>query len=321
MTTTGLIKALKLPFSSLAGALTTIITIAGGIYGFQSYREGLPSVIVEADSLSLRASVDLKEVYNDLVEIENKYGRVTADKVNDMKKLAAHLTYYEHDSIEALLAMVYQNIDNFQTYIAEWNAAQVFYLPDGKVMWPDGTSFDIAKNPKADKLFPEYFTMVRLDPGHVPEKIKTKIREQAFTLYQPFGKNYGTRLDVADALRVVRSKLEQLKDVGNYFVEAQFTLINESTTPNFLTSTQTVRLKSQTPIELELRMTRAEQRKLDGKCISQVKARSRYFSELSSLDPTVMFNFFRKKGAYSVHVSDLTKNKWPKKELLAKEEQ
>ncbi|HLZ17783.1 MAG TPA: hypothetical protein VKQ08_12115 [Cyclobacteriaceae bacterium] len=315
MSITALIKTLKLPFSSLAGVITTLFTMAGGIYALQSYRDGLPCVIVEADSLSLRASIDLNEVYADLVKIENTYGRVTADKINDMKKIAAHLTYYEHDSIEKLLTMVYKNIDNFQTYIPEWRANQIFYLPDGKIMWPDSTTFDIAKNPKADKLFPDQFAIVRRDPVHVSEHIKTKIKEQAFTLYQPFGKNNNVRLDVADALRVVRSKLEQLKDVGNYFVEVQFTLINESTTPNFLASTQTVKLKSKTPMELELRMLNTEQRKLEGKGISRVKARSRFFSEAdSSLNRKMMFDFFRRHGGYSMHVSDLDKNKWLGKE-------
>lgn len=318
-----LLSRFKESFGNISTLVTTVLTIAGGIYAYQSYNAGLPNLIIEADSLNLQAPVKPIEIHTQLVNIENKYGRVTADKINEMKKLSEELSYYDHDKIEKLLTQVYANIDVFQRTINPWNAQQIQYLYAGKIQWPDGTVFDIMQDPKAEKLFPVDYLEVRTNPTTISTAVQNRLKEKAFSLYKPFGENQEFRLEVADQLRVVRSQLEALKNFNNYSVEVNLTIINKSTTPNFLTSLHKLKMKNaKGAVVLALRVTQSELRKVEAKGIIRLKAQSKIFSQSeamsSSSNSNLLINLFKTGCTYEVLLTDIDQNPWLFKTTLAK---
>jgi len=224
---------------TLVAILGAIIGIAGISINLIDQGEDKPNLILEIERIELGSSLMERNFLDDLTEIEELYGAVTADKIHDLMKEIKRIDFRAKDNHESLVRFstsLQSTVKFFSTEFEPWTQNDIKF-ENGVIIWPDGIDYDLLNDDRVEMNFPNLIDEIRSHPNSLDPQIIQRIKAEAFNLYKPPGEQtYDDRKNVTTSLRSIREAILRLINRENLKITVKLNVMNKSRLPNFIKS-------------------------------------------------------------------------------------
>jgi len=127
-----------------SGKVKTLIAILGGLIGFagiyinfRDQEEDKPNLILEIERIELGSPLMNRNFLDDLTEIEELYGAVTADRIHDLMKEIKQIDFRakdNHESLKIFGVSLQSTIKFFGSEFKPWTVSDISLRKRGNQM-------------------------------------------------------------------------------------------------------------------------------------------------------------------------------------------
>ncbi len=287
------------------------VGIAGAVLALLQYRSEQPNAHVTLSAASLvTPGLDVQRIPEELAEIEEEFGDVTAKYIMDLRDEALLLEDEADgfdDRLERFNAELQSVIKHFDVKHTGWTADDIQF-DRGTITWPDGMTLSGAE---LGLLFPtDLVEEIRALDGAPDAEFLVRIRHEAQRLYDPDPTDMRRTQAVAARLRQVRTPIQDyiLKKVRLVRVEA--TVENRSRMPTVLLCQALLRVyKNESEFaDIFVRLDNPEL--LEGFNVRTLVFQSKALEAFSEEDRDFVMAAFEQEYECFLLIQDLHRNCW-----------
>lgn len=226
----------------IVASIGILVGIGGLALNLTTYASERPNLAVRIESVALRSEANISSLPEQLAHIEEKHGHFTADKIDNLRKLALGATDPSaKPKLEELAENVQETITFFDAQAGKKSelAPQEIVLSGTTLTWPDGTNLDLRAPDASHVLPPNLVEDVRKDPSNA--SATAAMKEAAYRVYGSEHDPAESRA-VAEDLRRIRTSIRDSIDGFDKKVVVRITVENRSKVPTFIQSSAMIRV-------------------------------------------------------------------------------
>lgn len=296
------------------GKVKTLIAILGALIGFAGIYinlidqgEDKPNLILEIERIELGSSLMDRNFLDDLTEIEELYGAVTADKIHDLMKEIKQIDFRAKDNQESLKnfsASLQSTIKFFVSEFKPWTINDIEYK-NGVILWPDGIDYDLLNDDRVEMNFPNLIDEIRAHPNSLDLETIQRIKMEAFNLYKPPSEQtFEDRKNVTARLRSIREAIQRLINRENLKITVKLNVMNKSRLPNFIKSKAILRVHKEDSVFKDIDLMVQSNAIVQGYGFSALVFESEPSSKLDQETKEILKDQFGPIYEYSLFIED-----------------
>ncbi len=297
-----------------SGRVKTLIAILGAFIGFAGIYinfvdqdDDKPNLILEIERIELGSSIMNRNFLDDLTEIEELYGAVTADKIHDLMKEITKIDFRAKDnqaSLQVFSASLQTTVKFFSSEFEPWTINDIEYK-NGVIIWPDGVDYDLLNDDRVEMNFPDLIDRIRSSPNSLDLETINQIKMEAFNLYKPPSEQtYQDRKNVAARLRSIREAIQVLISRENLKITVKLNVMNKSRLPNFIKSKGILRVHKEESILKDIDLSVQPNAIVQGFGFSALVFESEPISRLGQETREILNDHFGPTYDYSLFIED-----------------